>query len=137
MQVHNLILRCDDTDAEGKRKECPEKGYFFEAFLNGEQLSRSQTNAETDACRALLKRGLAGTARFWREGKATPDFERKIEVLAKLQLIESDRRGFRWRAYREFPDASWRCGGASSADSRSKRGEDKREYCSIGGGRCK
>jgi hypothetical protein len=129
MPIYNLILRRDDRNADGRRKECPDRGYFFEAFLNGEPLSRSQVNAETDACRELLRRGLTGKARFWREGKATPDLEMKIEVAAKVQLIKSDQRGFRWRRYREFPDASWRkCATATG------RGGNKRECNSIGGG---
>jgi len=103
MKIYDLILRCDDTDA--KRKPCPAKGYFYQAFLNGEPLSRSQTNAETDACRELLRRGMTGKARFWREGKTSPDVEMNIERAAQWQLIEEDRDGLRWRRYRNPADS--------------------------------
>jgi hypothetical protein len=122
MQVYDLILRRDDTNAKGKRKRCPRKGFFYEVFLDGERISRSQTNAESDACRVLLKRAMTGKARFWREGKAFQDSERDIERAAKVQLLETERKGFRWRRYREFPAARWRTGGAPAASVRSERG---------------
>lgn len=109
MQVHNLILRCDDKNADGSRKKCPTKGYFYEVFFNGECIARSQTNPETDACRELLRRGLKGKARFWRADKSTHDIEMDVERGAAHVLVEEDRGGLRWRRYREFPQGTpWR-----------------------------
>ena len=109
MQFHDLILRCDDKNADGSRKKCPTKGYFYEVYLNGERIARSQTNAETDACRELLRRGLKGKARFWRAGKNTHDLEMDVERGAAHVLIESATTGLHWRPYREFPKVTpWR-----------------------------
>ena len=109
MQFRDLILRCDNKNADGSRKKCPAKGYFYEVFFNGECIARSQTNPETDACRELLQRGLKGKARFWRAGKNTHDLEMDVERGAAHVLIESPKTGLHWRRYREFPEVTpWR-----------------------------
>jgi len=52
-----------------------------------------------------VARGIKGKARFWRDGKATHDLEMDMERGAVHALVEEDKGGFRWRKYREFPDA--------------------------------
>jgi hypothetical protein len=105
--IYDLMLRCDDTDTAGTRKACPGGGYFYEVLLNGEPLSRSRSNPETNACRELLRRGMTGKARFWRANRTAPDLVMDIERAAKVQLVEDDKGGFRWRRYREFPQGLW------------------------------
>lgn len=158
MQVHDLILRRDDTDAKGKRKRCPANGYFYEVRYKGGLIARSQTNPQTNACRALLARGIKGKARFWRVDKTSHDIESDIEKAAKFQLSEERRDGFRWRRYRnpvdcrqtgEVQEPSVVVAGKPSLSRspgsqrierhtaqkarRSERGEHTREGYSVGG----
>ena len=86
---------------------------MYAAFYGGNLLTRS-LDPEHATCRELLKLGLTGKARFWREGKPVHDLEMDIERGARLSTGDSRARLItrRWQAFEGRGEGERGSGGA-------------------------
>ena len=77
------------------------RGYKYAAVYGGKTLTHS-FDPEHAACRELLKQGLKGKVRFWREGKAAHNLEMDIERGARFTTGDTHTRLItrRWVAFK-------------------------------------
>jgi hypothetical protein len=74
--------------------------YEYEVRL-GDELIVINRDPECSACRALLAKGITGTARFMRRG--APYMTMNIERAAQYRVRETERHGPRFVKYQPFP----------------------------------
>ncbi len=91
---HDLIIR--PTGKVGN------KGERYEVMLSGEVIA-SGHSPEFAAVRALQEQGATGSARFWREGKRTWDFQIPIQKGASRCVVENNKLGPRFGKWMPNP----------------------------------
>lgn len=91
-------------------------GYKFDVHFDEEVIVSRSLDAEHDAARALLKRGISGILTILDGKTHKPRTLIDIVKAARWSLTEESRDGFRLRKWRENPDSNTRTAERASGD---------------------